>query len=493
MAIYADPDTRKEPYLSHEIYLENKAKAQELANPKGFEDQRLLAKREFHTPDFEAKLLKTAAEKKAKPAPEGPPPTHVFIVVDKHSFRTLYQSNDLSNCGRFDINNKQDDEQLDPLSLGAAESITLPEGDGIPRETLMICSTVARDFFETHPTETELHLPIKYPRRNHRFEIEEIYIYQYFERNDPYMAHINPAQIRKFIIPWIFKVDKARRSTRTHKTSNGKSLPHLQESDIPKLEIPTSLLDKIHLYNAAQQLGLPRFAQLDLTRALCKQLHSTRLTACELELQTLEMTVARFYSEGIAVLDPVISCLVGSYGLRDQADREDLPHFPRMIPDKWEGHSGFYARAPESTLNNENTDGRSVPAFEYTTFTPGRRIKRSDTAICPPPLQVLGHCMRHWSGVGVGPLENKVAYQGYPLHIGKMKYYKTVRPEEGVHSTTPEGDAPWKKEEWTKDRLQVHRKYDVMKEKRDKLLIPGEEETEAGEQNTSRTNDVDSP
>ncbi|KAF1935645.1 hypothetical protein EJ02DRAFT_428249 [Clathrospora elynae] len=84
------------------------------------------------------------------------------------------------------------------------------------------------------------------------------------------------------------------------------------------MEIPADLLEKIHLYNAMLQLGLPKFVQLPLIDTLVLQMYKTNLSACHLD--TLEITIGRFYSRGVAILDPVLNHLIGTYYFHSLAD-----------------------------------------------------------------------------------------------------------------------------------------------------------------------------
>ena len=86
-----------------------------------------------------------------------------------------------------------------------------------------------------------------------------------------------------------------------------------------EMKIPEQILDKIHLYNAMLQLGLPRFVKLPLVNALVLQMYQTKRSPCHLDTQ--EITIGRFHARGLAILDPVINALVGTYALQALDDR----------------------------------------------------------------------------------------------------------------------------------------------------------------------------
>jgi hypothetical protein len=80
-----------------------------------------------------------------------------------------------------------------------------------------------------------------------------------------------------------------------------------------KMDIHEDLVNKIHLYNAMLQLGIPSVVRRLLIHRLVDQMYRKNLNACELE--TLEMTVGRFHSQGVPVLDPVLCYFVSTYPL----------------------------------------------------------------------------------------------------------------------------------------------------------------------------------
>jgi hypothetical protein len=205
-------------------------------------------------------------------------------------------------------------------------------------------------------------------------------------------------------------------------------------SGIPSVEIPEDLLEKIHLYNCMLQLGLPSFIQRPLINALVSEIYRTPLQECQLEV--LEMTVARFLSLGVAVLDPVLSHLVGTYAFRSIEDRQHggpeenaAPNTDRdAVPDT---ASPAQDLTPQSVADDfkatHNAFDFSQSKRQLLTYSdhPGKRLKYpNDTFILPPRLPVLAHSIRHWSNVRANG-SAAAATTGYPLNVGRVnKYYR---------------------------------------------------------------------
>jgi hypothetical protein len=209
---------------------------------------------------------------------------------------------------------------------------------------------------------------------------------------------------------------------------------------LPKPDTPESLEDKIHLYNAMLHLGIIKFFTNPLVEQLCADIYSARLADCELE--TLEHTVARFHSRGVSILDPVLSCFAGAYGLRSGNDRngERLPPGFSVLPER-EGkkESPGYLEYDEYDMDRVETTYKNGETPPY------------DTVIIPPELPILGHCVRHWSGVRESG-DARAAHVGYPLHIGKMVYYirelkRKASGEQPLAKKKMRGDPDWPENE----------------------------------------------
>jgi hypothetical protein len=165
-------------------------------------------------------------------------------------------------------------------------------------------------------------------------------------------------------------------------------------------------------------------------------MYPKNLNACHLEL--LKMTVGRFYANGVAILDPVLSHLVGTYSFRSLQDRQD---------------PGEEEAAPEVSMIDVE-DLSAIPAeeqfiesgrpFEFSTsqrrlleFTEhpgGRKDYPRDTFVLPPKLPVLGHNIRHWSG-GRRNGSTAAATTGYPLNVGRVKKYYRRRAAHEIRTT----------------------------------------------------------
>lgn len=355
----------------------------------------------------------------------------VYIVIDEQRFRTLYWK---------DIDHLRGEEIIFKADLQR-----IPEKEeGIPKARLMRYSSYARTRFTEppkraminrdrpgrdksandkrvkeqskiyEPKEDELLFPLRYPQI-HRSE------YGYVYPDDYQMAYITQEPFVETIIPWF------------------KDASNFKEGQRPKpLDIPDSMVSKIQLYNAMLQLGMPWPLQKPLIEVLCKEIYCRKLSQCALE--TLELTIGRFHSRSVAVLDPVLSCLVGTYGMRAALDRNNTRE--RNDDDD------------DDTDLPGNSKRRKREYFSYDTEDADRKRFQDDTVTVPPELPVIGHCIRHWSGVRENG-DVRATHLGYPLHIGKMTYYerhdtKRAKPAERTDpKDTNGGESPTGPDELT--------------------------------------------
>jgi hypothetical protein len=410
--------------IAHEDYLENLAALHAAKKDVAYEDQTELCK---------------AWDRYGKEEPgtmRGERP-RIYIVVDKQKFHTLHattRTKDLKGVV-LPFVTKANSERLPPK--------------GIDRNTLVKCSTLAEDFFGNFPDEKELHLPVKYPRRHMggfrwtKFlkeygvrpapganKVGPLHPRQkYVDRDDPQMAFIRPYEIEEYVTPWLLKMEPVVRN---------KELPDPEETtedELPKMRIPDKLEEKIHLYNAMLQLGLPRFVQEPVIDATVLQMYQAKLNACHLE--TLEITVGRFYGEGVAILDPVINHLIGTYAFRNATDREN-PEPKTRIPAPTEPSTPTPEPSPEpSAVEDSPVEPSPYESLqpEFLTYSSENGLRDeypNDTFIVPPELPVLGHCIRHWSGVRSNG-STAAAYTGFPLNVGKHKRF--VRRDAATQSS----------------------------------------------------------
>lgn len=198
-------------------------------------------------------------------------------------------------------------------------------------------SSFADDFFTYHTTADLLLLPVCCPRP-HLFGLTD---YQRpddwpkFERDfddrpynedrrnqkitvsqsDDQVAYIHEDEIRDYIVPWLEKMKRVVRDK-----EHNPSIKDKDPRDLPQIDIPEELERKIHLYNVMLLLSIPRFFQRPLIDALVLEMYQTNLRQCHLD--TLEMTVGRFYARGVLVLNPVLSHFVGTDAFRSIVDRQ---------------------------------------------------------------------------------------------------------------------------------------------------------------------------
>jgi len=167
------------------------------------------------------------------------------------------------------------------------------------------------------------------------------------------------------------------------------------------------------------------------------QMYKTKLNACH--LATLEHTVGRFYSRGVAVLDPVLCHFIGTYPRRTLQDRRNVKPPPESDIESSDDTNKTSEQAPEEAQGTDTQSGEelsaSAPAPEpfdfknserkYLSYYPqpaGREKFPKDTYLLPPELPVIGHSIKHWSGVRKNG-STAAAHNGFPLNIGKYKKF----------------------------------------------------------------------
>ncbi|KAH7082320.1 hypothetical protein FB567DRAFT_605670 [Paraphoma chrysanthemicola] len=376
MVLY-HPDGRVDK--AHEDYLERQA--QEDATKNNYDDQIDVVKNKL---------------KARMPSEED---SRVQIVVDEQHFKELYY---------------HQDSELKPGVLPPFDNIeegTYPKDKtGLDRNTLIACSSTAEDYFAYEPDGNALHLPVCYPRKRNLRDI------------DNQMALIRGQEIENYLVPWLQEIERHvlanSKDPKTRPVTKG-ALKELKAA-LPEIRIPEELLEKIHLYNVMLQLGIRSYFQRPLIDALVLHMYRTRLNQCHLD--TLELTVCRFYSRGIAVLDPVLNHLIGTYAFRSLNDRQNPRPSPahRSLPDDMD-------EAEDERLDTELylPKGTKRLWLDYSNVRPNDRTRYpNDTVILPPRLEVLAHCIRHWSGVRRNG-STVAAHTGYPLNVGRVrKYYR---------------------------------------------------------------------
>jgi hypothetical protein len=297
---------------------------------------------------------------------------------------------------------------------------------GLDRRTLMKCSSLADEYFTSNPGKIQLKIPVLYPRHHSAGKYRTIY--------DDQMAHVREAEITAYIIPWLRKMEKLLK-TKEESLKKTKSDPKkpvtIPLSELPTIGIPESLLEKIHLYNVMLQLGISSHFQRPLVDALVLQMYQTNLSNCHLD--TLEMTVCRFYSRGMAILDPVINHLIGTYFLRSAADRANpIPPDDLRRLNLVENNAGS-----EETRYLPRATAREW--LQYKNVQPDlRKDYPEDTISLPPRLEVLGHCIRHWSGVRRNG-STAAAHTGFPLNVGRVFKYYRRKPTDAVRPKQKDG------------------------------------------------------
>lgn len=300
-----------------------------------------------------------------------------------------------------------------PLSgFETVESQPFPE-KGLDLRTLAACSSSAEDWFAY--AGDIMPLPLEYPRRrDHDTK-------QYYGIGIP-RAYIRAHEIVRYVILWLNRMEGVVYDVHNTATRRVFQENLFGEKDTPQIAIPDDLLEKIHLYNAMLQLGIAFYFQRDLIDALVNQMQATDLKNCHLD--TLEMTIGRFYSSGIPALDPVPNHLIGEYAFRTNKDC-NFPEPPR----------GLKILDAENEVDELSRKQLFLPKgevrewLEYKDVHAQRLDYPDDTVIVPPKLEVLGRAIRHWSGVRRrGKTRARAAYMGYTLNIGKV--YKWYTKEE---------------------------------------------------------------
>jgi hypothetical protein len=382
---------------AHEDYLEQAAQKQ--INIHHYDDQAVIAKK---------KDAKDAGEKKKR----------VYLRVGEQYWRELYENAD---SGLVPNLLKGFDQET--------QSELFPPG-GLDRMTLMGCSSLADEYFTFNPGKTELRLPVDYPRWHLDYKNRYASADKYEiagEKFDPeikdgQMAYIREREIAEYIIPWLKEMERVLgKKTKT------------PIDKLPAIELPEHLLEMIHLYNAMLQLGIASHFQRQLVDELILRMYQTNLSHCHLD--TLEMTVCRFYSRGIAILDPVINHFVGTYFLRSAADRANsLPPDDLIIL-----REATSTEDDREVLEKYLIPGTTRDWLEYKNVKPDLREKYPDDTISlPPRLEVLGHCIRHWSGVRRNG-STAAAHTGYPLNVGRVFKYYRRRPTDAVRPKQKNG------------------------------------------------------
>lgn len=431
--------------IAHEKYLESQA--------------RRLANKLWYTDQIEI------CNGKTRPASTN----NVRIVIDEQDFLTTYGYKEGSCWEALAFNPHPETIEL-----------------SVERNTLMLCSTFAAELFTFEPDNDEIHLPVRYPRRHdsgsqapdpaasHGEGNVVMDNKRYTSKIEDQMAFIRRDEIEKYIVPWLEKVEKfvfdSKKKAASKKkqvdqenseTSQSHEAPGIPNKSLNRkkrikklmkddpdggesfyMPIPETLVEKIHLYNAMLQLGLPKFVQQPLVDALILHMYKTDLKLCHLDL--LEMTLGRFYSRGVAVLDPVLCHLIGTYAFRTIDDRKkpkpppsarhtgpprefdpDAPEVkenagdPKREDDAYEGPTNF------RKTKRKYLDYAEEPAIERTDF-PG------DTFIMPPELPVIGHSIRHWSGVRQNG-STAAAHTGFPLNVGRSKKFVRRDAVDAIH------------------------------------------------------------
>ncbi|KAH7070617.1 hypothetical protein BKA63DRAFT_476019 [Paraphoma chrysanthemicola] len=368
--------------------------------------------------------------------------SRIQIVVDKQHFTELYYS-------QYSELEREVLPRFDNIEEG-----TYPKDElGLDRNTLIACSSAAEDYFTYEPNGNDLHLPVCYPRKhviNIKYnEFVESYKdmegaesglkarKKYLRQIDDQMALVRGQEIEKYIVPWLQNMEK--HVLKNHK--DPKKRRHTEgtlnelKAALPQICIPEGLLEKIHLYNVMLQLGIRSYFQRPLIDALVLHMYRTGLNQCHLD--TLEMTICRFYSRGIAVLDPVLNHLIGTYAFRSLNDRQNPTPSPahRNLSDGMD--------KAEDERQDEQLylpKGTKRLWLEYSNVKPNSREKYpDDTVILPPRLEVLGHCIRHWSGVRRNG-STVAAHTGYPLNVGRVRKYYRRGPTSPIrHSAGDKG------------------------------------------------------
>jgi len=347
----------------------------------------------------------------------------VDIIINPQRFKTLYCSpphgDTTGTCWEWLKQGKKTEERIQ-----------------VNRRALIAGSSLAEEHFRYNPESTVLHLPVEWPRKHNAGSV-----CGYIKMENAQMAYIRSNEIKSLLVPWLSRLlillqmgDKKNNDAESgalpatlaqRRTLTRATLMDPAKEYTLHIEPPETLLDKIHLYNAMLQLGLPKFVQQPLVDALVLQMYQKPLQHCHLDV--LEITIGRFHSRGMAVLDPVICHFIGTYAFRslqdretpgDKADRaEETPEPADDLPSCRPAHV-----APDGQTDFAKT-GRQLLSF--TNYNARRIAFPRDTFLLPPALPVLGHSIQNWSGVRRTG-STAAAFTGFPLNIGEaFKYVRT--------------------------------------------------------------------
>ncbi|KAH9873285.1 hypothetical protein J1614_005683 [Plenodomus biglobosus] len=408
--------------IAHDNYLEQEARKESIKNR--YEDQIDICNRRFE---------------------DEAPQDLVEIVIEEQYFKTLYVKTYQQDASEYSA------WEWLPHTNPTEERIS------VNRAALMRGSSLAEEHFRYNPASRELALPVSWPRA-HLAGVEPMTPEQidasypgrvdvrgkmHIKMLDAQMAYIRSDEIKSHIVPWLKRVEKLGKHQNKGKGRVSLNAGNCRDKEDELMDplnpdglhipIPDAILDKIHLYNAMLQLGLPKFVQRPLIDALILQMYKTPLNRCH--LATLEMTVGRFNSRSIAILDPVLCHFVGTYPFRRLADRQNPDTVPRAAPRQ---------DRPDDSMSEESADEDDAPSrprhvkkdgqmnfakagrqtLKFIDYPANRSEFPEDTVILPPELPVLGHSIKHWSGLRSNG-SAVAAFTGFPLNIGES--YKLIR------------------------------------------------------------------
>jgi hypothetical protein len=377
---------------AHDAYLEQEA--QKVAHASRYTDQADVIEKRDRGKTEKSVELEESVDPKEGVSPKAAKNDTVHIIVDAQSFRELYYGKQMNTLGEWESFQKFDKNNNSNL---------LPS-EGLDRKILMKCSSLVKEFFTFQSDETELH-PVSYPRHhvdslgNGTYD-QFISAYggqaetrsgdlekRYKTLVDDQMAHLHEDEVTKYIVPWLKEMEEHIKKNE----SSGKDL----NDPLPEIIIPDDLLEMIHLYNCMLQLGIASHFQRPLIDALVLRMYRANLQKCHLD--TLEMTVCRFFSRGVPALDPVLNHFIGTYALRSATDRQHSKALkPRTLRSSplWRIRvDPVYAREDQNIYLSKGTTRRWL---EFSDVKPDIRTEfPHDTVSLPPRLEVLGHSIRH--------------------------------------------------------------------------------------------------
>lgn len=313
-------------------------------------------------------------------------PNGVRIRVVRHGFRTLYER----AFGNSPI--------IEPYHVDKSVLIPPKDEDPLDTETLIFCSNETRHLFEGDSKLAEVRLPAEYSRKHY----ENTRGYTWRHDVDDYYSYVQPAAIQKYIVPWLRKMEQI-------KTNGGKfnmeGKVNIKDGSglLPQIEIPRGpdqMEDRIHVYNSMLHLGILKYFQEPLIAELCDDVYNNKIKDSHLEL--LDITIGRFNSQAVAVLDPVLCCFTGAFNKRVRKERLLIQPNPAN---------------PDGSVSSGTLKYGHLKVPRRLGETPGP----NDTPIIGPGLPVLGHCLRHWSLVDE---KGDRTGTGYPLD-----YFESPRPD----------------------------------------------------------------